>query len=238
MNACEIVNCLKSTQYFTDWKDAVDRLLIFYPHLGRDTCAKVFDLVKHLPEGQRRGYLYFSSPNTLEFMTEDQWCLIHNTMIRERPGDQISKAVEIAARDHGCQRDKGGQPYIKHVLRVAMALEADGASDEEIIMGFLHDVVEDSETSLADLKYMGFQDTVLRGVDAVTKREGETVQDKAARISQHEGARRLKLKDLQDNMNLTRLKNRASLTEKDWARIKDYAWLFDYLSGGRLGSDR
>ena len=240
MNASYIVSCLTSALYFTDWKEAVGRLLTLYPHIdqphmGRPVNMKVFDLVKHLPEDARRGYLYFTTPSDLAFMTEGQWRQIHNTMIKERPGDPISKAMEISGRDHGGQRDKGGQTYVKHVLRVAMALEAKGASDETIAMALAHDVVEDTPTTLADLKYIGFSENFLRGVDAVTKREGESLQSKAARISQHDGARELKREDLLDNMKLTRLKNRANLTEKDLVRIQDYAKLFDYLSGGKIG---
>src|SRR5687767_2629355 len=82
----------------------------------------------------------------------------------------LERAIAIAAQAHAGQVDKAGQPYILHPLRVMLRL----ATEEERIVGVLHDVVEDTPVSLQQLRDEGFSESVLSAVEALTKRDGET----------------------------------------------------------------
>ena len=127
----------------------------------------------------------------------------------------IEKAIEIAAREHAGDTDKSGAPYVFHPLRLMFAVN----SLHEKMAAVLHDVVEDTPVTLDDLAREGFPKEVIEAVDALTKREGEKRIDAAARAAANPIARVVKLADVTDNMDLSRLPNP---TEKDFARLKEY----------------
>jgi (p)ppGpp synthase/HD superfamily hydrolase len=81
----------------------------------------------------------------------------------------LEKAIRIAVEAHAGQKDKSGQPYILHPLR----LMVHGQTVEERITGVLHDVVEDTPWTLAALKAQGFSKAVLYALDCLTRREKE-----------------------------------------------------------------
>ncbi len=111
----------------------------------------------------------------------------------------LEKAIEIALDAHAGQLDKAGQAYILHPLRVML-----GLSDEtDRICAVLHDVVEDSDTSLADLKALGFSREVIETVGFLTRRYNEDYDDYISRVLLSERACRIKLMDLKDNMSRT-----------------------------------
>lgn len=141
----------------------------------------------------------------------------------------LSRALSIAWTAHDGQRDKAGAPYILHPLRVAKAM----ASPDERIVALLHDVVEDSTATLADLRAEGFSEAVVAAVDALTKREGESRLDAAKRAVQNPIARAVKLADVADNMDLSRI---AEPTQADFDRMAEYAKVRDLLNaaGGAL----
>lgn len=127
----------------------------------------------------------------------------------------LERAVAIAAAAHAGQVDKAGQPYILHPLRVMLALQ----SEEERIAAVLHDVVEDTAITLADLQAEGFSSAVLAAVEALTKRTGETRIDAAQRAAADPVALRVKLADNAENMDLTRIPNPST---KDFARLEEH----------------
>lgn len=127
----------------------------------------------------------------------------------------LEKAIEIAARAHTGQKDKAGNPYICHPLRLMLAVRG----DVERITAVLHDVVEDSPVTLDDLRREGFADPVIAAVEALTKRPGESRLDAGRRAKADPIARVVKLVDLADNTDLTRM---ASLTERDHERLREY----------------
>ncbi len=127
----------------------------------------------------------------------------------------LNKAIEIAARAHKDQEDKGGSPYILHPLRVMLRCQ----SDLEITCAVLHDVVEDSDITFDDLKNEGFTEEVIAVLHCLTKREGESYDDFIGRVLENETACRVKLADLADNMDITRIQDP---TEEDRARIEKY----------------
>lgn len=127
----------------------------------------------------------------------------------------LNKAIEIATRAHAGQSDKGGNPYILHPLRVMLS----GSSEEAMICGVLHDVLEDSQITRAELEREGFSSQVLDALDLLAKKEGESYQDFIQRIKTNELAREVKESDIKDNMNLSRIKKPS---EKDFARYEKY----------------
>ena len=140
----------------------------------------------------------------------------------------IERAIEIACRVHAGQVDKAGAPYILHPLRVMLAVR----SPEARMAAVLHDVVEDGEVTIEQLQAEGFPAAVVEAVEALTKRkeEKETKGYEAfiRRLAPNALARDVKLADLRDNSDLSRI---AEPTEKDRARIEKYRRAIEYLEG-------
>ena len=80
----------------------------------------------------------------------------------------IRRAYEIARDAHKDQKRKSGEPYIIHPIHVAIILANLELDKESIIAGILHDVVEDTDMTLEDLRQI-FGDEVPLLVDGVTK---------------------------------------------------------------------
>ena len=81
----------------------------------------------------------------------------------------IERAIEIAAKAHAGDIDKGGNPYIFHPLRLMFAVN----TPFEKMAAVLHDVVEDTPITLEELRSEGFHPDVIEAIDALTKRPGE-----------------------------------------------------------------
>jgi (p)ppGpp synthase/HD superfamily hydrolase len=127
----------------------------------------------------------------------------------------IEKAISIATEAHKGDVDKAGSPYILHPLRVMFQME----TEEEMIAAVLHDVLEDTAITPDQLKEMGFSERVREALDSVTKRAGETYEDFVRRAASHPIGKKVKLADLRDNMDLSRLER---ITDKDLERLKKY----------------
>jgi (p)ppGpp synthase/HD superfamily hydrolase len=147
----------------------------------------------------------------------------------------LERAIVIAAEGHAGVRDKAGAPYVLHPLRVMMRVD----SDEERIVAVLHDVVEDAGWTLERLAAEGFSPSVLEALASVTKRpededpEGDDPASKlrrylnfVARAAANPVGRKVKIADLQDNMDLSRI---ASPTAKDLARTEKYRRALEFL---------
>jgi len=132
-----------------------------------------------------------------------------------KPVSTLEHAIALAARAHAGQVDKAGAPYILHPLRMALRL----TDPEERIVAVLHDVVEDSDWTLAALRGEGFSEAVVAAVDAVTRRPHESYDEFVRRAAAHPIARRVKRADLEDNLDLSRI---ARPTPKDYARLDRY----------------
>lgn len=127
----------------------------------------------------------------------------------------LEKAIRISITAHQGQVDKAGTPYILHPLRVMLACK----TNEEQICAVLHDVIEDTSMTLEDLSKEGFSEHILNTIDALTRRSYETYGQFIERIMQDPIACKVKLADLADNMDLTRI---ANPTEKDYKRVEKY----------------
>ena len=127
----------------------------------------------------------------------------------------LERAILIAAEAHRGQKDKAGKPYILHPLRMMLLME----SETEMIVAALHDVVEDTYWTIDDLKKEGFSEQILNAVDCLTQKENETYEEFIERIMRNPTARNVKLADLEDNLDMTRI---AAPTAEDWERQKKY----------------
>ena len=121
--------------------------------------------------------------------------------------EMVDRARDVAFEAHAGQYDKAGQPYYLHPYAVAERVEG---GDTERAVAYLHDVVEDTPITLDDLRGMGFPEEVIDGVDAMSRREGETYTDYIYRVRENPCARNVKLADLSHNTDPSRA---ASLTE-------------------------
>lgn len=135
----------------------------------------------------------------------------------------LGRAISICAQAHEGQVDKGGSPYVLHPLKVMLRL----AHDQERIVAVLHDVVEDTAVTLADLRNEGFSEAVVGAIDSLTKREGETYQAFIERAARDPIARRVKLADLAENSDLSRI---SEPSQKDLDRLEKYRKATDYLT--------
>src|SRR6187431_3559334 len=85
----------------------------------------------------------------------------------------LDKAILVAVISHAGQQDKGGNSYIRHPLRVMEGLD----SEDEMVAGVCHDVVEDTDVELKDLYSLGFTAMQVKTIDALSKKSGETYTD-------------------------------------------------------------
>lgn len=131
-------------------------------------------------------------------------------------------AIVMATQSHTNQFDKAGKPYIDHPLRVMKA----GNTLPEKIVGVLHDAVEDSALTLAELAEAGFPEEILAAIDAITKRQDEPYEAYLERVIANPIALRVKIADMTDNMDISRI---AQPTDQDWARLKKYETILPRL---------
>ncbi len=136
-------------------------------------------------------------------------------MLETNYSEEVKKALAIATEAHKGQKDKGGNDYINHPLTVAKSME----TDDEIIVALLHDVVEDTDTTIDDLKEAGFNDNVLNALATITKSDDESYDEYVQRVKKNPIATKVKLADLKHNSDLSRIKNP---TEKDYKRVEKY----------------
>ena len=129
------------------------------------------------------------------------------------------KALRIAMRVHEGQKDKAGQDYVTHPIRVAERCDDLRAK----VVALLHDTIEDSDVTADYLREEGFTEEIVEAVLAVTRREGEDYEAYVRRAAQNELGRIVKLADLEDNMDIRRL---PELTDRDVERLRKYlrAW--------------
>lgn len=140
----------------------------------------------------------------------------------------LDKAISLAKEHHEGVFDKGGQPYIEHPLRLMEKMD----TEEEKMVAVMHDLVEDAEVITIDfLRNEGFSEMVLYSLDCVTNREGEDYDSFIERIAQNPLATKVKLADLEDNMDLSRIPN---LSENDYKRIEKYKRAKERLLNGKI----
>lgn len=136
-------------------------------------------------------------------------------------GELLSKAIHLATNAHHGQFDKGGNPYILHVLTVMNLLEN---PDEELqTIALLHDVIEDTATTFEDLRTQGFSERVITAVALLTKMPGQTYDEYKEGVFSNTDAMRVKAADLTHNSDIRRLKG---ISERDIQRMARYHQFF------------
>lgn len=134
----------------------------------------------------------------------------------------LERAAKICLSVHAEQRDKAGKAYFQHPFRVAMNCE----TDDEKIVALLHDTVEDGDIDKDFLIMQNFPDHIVEAILLVTKREGEEYEEFIRRLAPNPLARSVKIKDIEDNLNLQRL---DEIREKDLNRCNRYLKALRYL---------
>ncbi|MFF2529157.1 HD domain-containing protein [Brevibacillus sp. NPDC058079] len=127
----------------------------------------------------------------------------------------LEKAIYIATQAHEGQVDKGGNPYILHPLRIMLKM----STVETMISAVLHDVLEDTDVTVEELRNEGFSEEIIAAVIALTRNDDETYMEFVGRTKQNSIARLVKLGDLEDNSDLSRI---PEPTEKDLERLLRY----------------
>lgn len=145
----------------------------------------------------------------------------------------LNDAIAIAAKAHKGQIDKAGDPYILHPLRMMMRMP----NETTRIVAILHDVIEDTKNNpppdkwdAPRLQSAGFTEEVIAALDCVTDRkdQGESYPEFVERAASNPIARRVKIADLEDNMNMLRLGTvgekqleRLARYHRSWKRLKE-----------------
>lgn len=126
----------------------------------------------------------------------------------------IVKALGIMLKAHRGQKDRGGRPYWTHPLHVALRCKGD-----ERIVALLHDVVEDSDMSIPELKAKGFSKDITDAVDCLTRKPYVDYMTYIEVIKENPIARAVKIRDLEHNMDIRRIKDPS---EEDFKRVEKY----------------
>ena len=136
----------------------------------------------------------------------------------------FERAMQIAIRAHMGQKDKAGRDYVMHPIRVAERCKDPRAK----IVALLHDTIEDTPVTAEYLRGEGFPEEIIRGVLSVTKRDDEEEYDDfVARAAENAIGREVKIADLEDNMDIRRLKE---INDKDVERLRKYLRAWQYLT--------
>lgn len=129
--------------------------------------------------------------------------------------DDLDKAIKLACKAHEGQVDKAGQPYILHPLRLMLKFK----NKQEQVVAVLHDAIEDSDMTLEYLASYGFSELTLDALDCLSKRKNESYEEFIERILTNELARKIKIEDIKDNLDLTRIE---SINNEDLIRVLKY----------------
>lgn len=131
-------------------------------------------------------------------------------------------AIAVAHQAHAGQLDKAGKPYISHPLTVMAQMD----TLETKIVAVLHDAIEDSDLTIADLVRQGFPEFITDAIAAITKLDGELYEDYILRVKSNAIARKVKIADVTHNMDLSRI---ANPTERDFQRLEKYKKILQEL---------
>ena len=145
--------------------------------------------------------------------------------------EEIVRAYEVADKAHAGQLRKSGEPYITHPVAVAEILADIGLDTSTIIAALLHDTVEDTDYSLADLN-RDFGSEVSTLVDGVTKldkltygptAEAETLRKMVIAMSRDIRVLVIKLADRLHNARTWKFVNPESASRKARETLDIYA---------------
>ena len=134
----------------------------------------------------------------------------------------LERAIEIAVSAHKEQVDKAGKPYILHPLRLMFKMQ----TENEMIAAVLHDVVEDTDWTIEKLEAEGFDEEVITAIELLTHDKKVPYKKYIEAIKTNKIALKVKLADLEDNMDIKRI---AHPKFKDYARLAEYLKYYNEL---------
>lgn len=144
---------------------------------------------------------------------------------------ELERAIIIATNVHDGKVDKGGHSYILHPLRVMMSMD----THEERLVAIMHDVIEDDpHITIEALSVIGFGPTVIEALDAITKRFEESYDVYIVRVSRNKIGTKVKIADLKDNLDRTRI---PYPMPKDFKRWYKYEKALKYLEEIKNGTE-
>ena len=138
--------------------------------------------------------------------------------------DLTRLAMKIAYNKHHNQLDKAGIPYIYHPIHIAEQMH----SEETTCVALLHDVIEDTDTTIDDLRSAHFPESVLSALELMTHTSEVPYLEYVQRIKTNPIARAVKIADLKHNSDLTRFSEEPN--EKALRRIEKYSKALAILS--------
>lgn len=132
------------------------------------------------------------------------------------------KALKLCFEAHKNQVDKSGLPYVFHPFHLAEQMTDEATT----ITALLHDVVEDTDYTIADLERMGFSADVLEALELLTHQDDTPYMEYVAKIKDNSIAKAVKLADLEHNSDLSRLE---AVDEKALRRREKYRQAMELL---------
>lgn len=133
----------------------------------------------------------------------------------------LQKVLEFAIEKHKGQVDKLGNPYIFHPIGVALQMQ----TKEEKIVALLHDVLEDTDTSIEELKELGLSDKIIKSLQLLTRDKNVTYMEYIEKLSCDELAKSVKIQDLKNNMDMSRGFSEETIKLKETRYKKAYKYL-------------
>ncbi len=124
--------------------------------------------------------------------------------------DATERAMRLAYEKHQGALDKAGVPYIFHPIHVAEQMD----DEDSTIVALLHDILEDTDVTIGDLREIGFSETVIEALDCLTHRCGESYLDYIDRVAENDLATKVKIADIEHNADVTRVRNNPELVQK------------------------
>ena len=134
--------------------------------------------------------------------------------------DLTYKAMKIAYKAHEGQADALGAPYIFHPARVGAAFD----TEAEVCVGLLHDVIEDTEVTIEDLRKAGFTEDILKALSLLTHEKSVPYMDYVASVAENPLARAVKIEDLKDN-----IKREPEGEKRNEKRLEKHIRALEYL---------
>jgi len=134
----------------------------------------------------------------------------------------LEKAILIAVNAHMGQKDKSGSPYILHPLRVMQNVD----TTEAKIVAVLHDVVENTDVTFDDLIEANIPKHLVITLRLLTHNENLSYEEYIEKLAENPLAVKVKLADMKDNMDLSRLRKVA---DEEIERMKKYVANYNYL---------
>ena len=131
-------------------------------------------------------------------------------------------ALKICFEAHKDQVDKSGMPYVFHPFHLAEQM----TDEDTTVVALLHDVVEDTDCTIENLRKLGFNEDIISAIALMTHDENLPYMDYVAAIKKNPIAKAVKLADLRHNSDMSRL---DSPTEEDVKRAKKYKKALDLL---------